>query len=177
MQYCSLQQSEFASTTSHIHNWVLLFLWLCLFIVSGVISPLISSSILGTHWLIFLIFLCPFFLLFSYCSWGSQHISTEVVCHSLLQWDHILSELSIIIHPSWVALYGMAHSCIELDKAVIHGSVWLVFCDCAFHSVCPLTNKDKRLLWEKKRLLEASWWEGLTVGESGSCSGGWGHIQ
>ena len=91
--------------------------------------------------------------------------------------DYILSELSTITHPSRVALYGMAHSCIELDKAVIHGSVWLVFCDCAFHSVCPLTNKDKRLLWEKKRLLEASWWEGLTVGESGSCSGGWGHIQ
>ena len=70
--------------------------------------------------------------------------------------DYILSELSTITHPSRVALYGMAHSCIELDKAVIHGSVWLVFCDCAFHSVCPLTNKDKRLLWEKKRLLEAS---------------------
>ena len=27
-----------------------LFLWLCLFILSGVISPLLSSSILGTYW-------------------------------------------------------------------------------------------------------------------------------
>ena len=31
--------------------------------------------------------------------------------------DHILSELSTMTHPSWVALQGMAHSFIELDKA------------------------------------------------------------
>ena len=41
--------SDLASTTSHIHNWVLFFLWLHPFILSGVISPLISSSILGTY--------------------------------------------------------------------------------------------------------------------------------
>ena len=34
--------------------------------------------------------------------------------------DHILSELSTVTHPSWVALQGMAHSFIELDKAVAH---------------------------------------------------------
>ena len=34
--------------------------------------------------------------------------------------DHVLSELSTITHPSWVALHGMAHSFIELDKAVVH---------------------------------------------------------
>ena len=34
--------------------------------------------------------------------------------------DHILSELSIMIHPSRVALHSMAHSFIELDKAVVH---------------------------------------------------------
>ena len=32
--------------------------------------------------------------------------------------DHILSELSIMSHPSWVALHGMPHDFIELDKAV-----------------------------------------------------------
>ena len=32
----------------------------------------------------------------------------------------ILSELSTMTHLSWVALHGMAHSFIELDKAVIH---------------------------------------------------------
>ena len=34
---------------SHIHNWVLFLLWLHPFTLSGVISPLISSSILGTY--------------------------------------------------------------------------------------------------------------------------------
>ena len=47
-------------------------------------------------------------------------------------------------------------------------SIWLVFCDCGFHSVCSLMAKDKRLM-------EASWWERLTMGETGSCSNGWGH--
>ena len=34
--------------------------------------------------------------------------------------DHILSELSTMICLVWVALHGMAHSFIELDKAVVH---------------------------------------------------------
>ena len=46
-------------------------------------------------------------------------------------------------------------------------SVWLVFFDCAFHSVCHLMDK---------MLMEASWWEKLQ-GEPGSCSYGWGHAQ
>ena len=34
--------------------------------------------------------------------------------------DHALSELSTMTRSSWVALHGMAHSFIELDKAVVH---------------------------------------------------------
>ena len=34
--------------------------------------------------------------------------------------DHILSELSTMTRMSWLALHGMAHSFIELDKAVVH---------------------------------------------------------
>ena len=41
--------SDFTFTTSHIHNWVLFMLWLYLFLLSGVISPLFSSSILGIY--------------------------------------------------------------------------------------------------------------------------------
>ena len=37
--------SDLASLTSHIDSWVLFLLWLHPFILSGVISPLISSSI------------------------------------------------------------------------------------------------------------------------------------
>ena len=42
--------SDLAPITSHTHNWVLFLFWLHPFILSGVISPLISSSILGTYW-------------------------------------------------------------------------------------------------------------------------------
>ena len=56
--------SDFTSVTSHIHNWALFLLWLCLFFLSGVISPLISSSILGTYKHGEFIFQCPIFLPF-----------------------------------------------------------------------------------------------------------------
>ena len=46
MQYCSLQHQTF--TIRHIHNWVSFPLWLSLFIPSGVISLLFSST-LGTY--------------------------------------------------------------------------------------------------------------------------------
>ena len=56
--------SNLASITSHIHNWILFLLCLCLFILSGIISSLISSSILGTYWPGEFIFQCPNFLPF-----------------------------------------------------------------------------------------------------------------
>ena len=77
--------SDLASITSHIHTWVLFLLWLCLFVLSGVIFPLISSSIFGTNDLGSSSFSVLSFA-FSCCSWGSQGKNTEVVCHSLLQW-------------------------------------------------------------------------------------------
>ena len=60
--------------------------------------------------------------------------------------DHILSELSTMTRLSWVAQQGIPHSSIELDKAVAMWSDWLVFCYCGFQSVCPLMEKDKRLM-------------------------------
>ena len=46
--------------------------------------------------------------------------------------DHILSELSNMTRPSWMAPHGMAHGFIELDKAVVHvislnSFLWLWF--------------------------------------------------
>ena len=83
--------------------------------------------------------------------------------------DYILSELSTMTRPSWVALNSMAHSFIELDKAVVH-VICLVSFLWLWLSVCLFMEKDKRLM-------EASWWERLTVGETGSCSDGQGHAQ
>ena len=60
----ALTASDLASITSHIHSWVLFLLWLHLFILSGVISPLISSSILGTYWPAEFLFWYPIILPF-----------------------------------------------------------------------------------------------------------------
>ena len=62
------------------------------------------------------------------------HTVNGVLKARILKWfaipspvDHILSELSIMTCPSWVALHGMAHSFTELDKAVVHvGLPWLL---------------------------------------------------
>ena len=94
---------------------VFTLLWLSLFILSGVISPLFSSGILGTYRRRDFIFQCHIFLPF--------HIVHEVLKARILvpfPVDSILLELSTMTCPSWVALHGMAHSFIELDKAVVH---------------------------------------------------------
>ena len=57
---------DVTSITPHIHNWMLFSLLLSLFILSGVISPLFSSSILGTFQSGHLSVL--YLLAFSYCS-------------------------------------------------------------------------------------------------------------
>ena len=57
---------------------------------------------------------------FSYCSWVSQGRNTEVVCHSLLQWTTFCQNSPPWpVHRGW-PYTGMAHSFIELDKAVVH---------------------------------------------------------
>ena len=61
--------------------------------------------------------------------------------------DHILSELSTMTCPPWVTLHCMAHSFIELDKAVVHvirlvAFLWLVF------SLSALRWKRIRNLWK-----------------------------
>ena len=54
--------------------------------------------------------------------------------------DHILLEFSTMTCPSWVALHSMAHSFIELDKAVVHvirlvSFLWLWFLVCTPDSI------------------------------------------
>ena len=58
--------SDFTSITSHIHNWVVFLLWLHLFILSGLISPLISSSMHLLTWGVHLS--VSYLIAFSYCS-------------------------------------------------------------------------------------------------------------
>ena len=61
--------------------------------------------------------------------------------------DIVLSELSIMTHPSWEALHGIAHSFIELDKAVVHvirvvSFLWLWF------SFCLPSDGERWGLWK-----------------------------
>ena len=110
---------DFTSIASHIHTWVLFLpgalssFFLELFLHS---SPVVywAPTDLGSSSFSVLSF-CLFIL-----SWGSQGRNTEGVCLLPFPVDHILSELSTMTHPSWVALHATAHSFIELDKAVVH---------------------------------------------------------
>ena len=94
---------DLAPITSPIHNWVLFLLWLRLFILSGVSSPLISSSILGTYQPGAFIFQCSIFLPF--------HTVHGVLEARILKWFAIafssgphFVELATMTRPSWVAL-------------------------------------------------------------------------
>ena len=129
--------SDLASIMSHIHNWVLFLLWLCLFILSGVISPLISSSILGTYRCGEFILSVLYLFAFSYCSWGSQGKNTEVVCHSLLQWTTFCQNSPPRpIHLGWPHMAWLSFT--ELDKAVVCMIRLVSFLWLLFLSVCPL---------------------------------------
>ena len=82
MQYCPLQfYLDFTSINSHIHNWALLSLWLSLFIISGAISLLFFSNILGTHQPEEFIFQCHIFLPF--------HTVHSVLKARILKWPAI----------------------------------------------------------------------------------------
>ena len=114
----SLKALDFTSITSHIHSWALFLLFHSLFFLSATISSLSSSRILGTYQSGEFIFQCPIFLPF--------HTVPGVLKARMLKWSaipfssgHVLSELSTITCLSWVARHSMAHSFIQLDKAVI----------------------------------------------------------
>ena len=94
MQYCSLQPRTLLPPPL-IHSWALFLLLLSLFILSGVFSPLLSNSILGTYHLGTFIFQCHIFLPF--------HTVYGVLKARILKWfglpfpspvNHVLSELT-----------------------------------------------------------------------------------
>ena len=115
---------DFTSITSHIHNLVLFLFWLSIFILSGGISLLFSTW--GVH-----LSVSHFFHLFIlFMGFSRQEYWSGLPFPSPV--DYVWSELSTMTHLSWVALRGMAHSFIELKKAVIHlmSFLWLWFSLC-----------------------------------------------
>ena len=108
--------SYLASITSPIRNWVLFWLWLNPFILSGVISPLISSNILCTYRPGELIFQCSIFLSFhtvygvlkarvlNWFALGNLFNLTQTQCHQLLNTNNdnnALKELSTTEQLNW----------------------------------------------------------------------------
>ena len=98
--------SDFTSITSHIHNWVLFSLWPHLFILSGVISPPFSSSILALADLRNSTFSVLFFCLFTLFMGFSREeywsgLPFPSPCHSLLQWNMFCQN-----SPPWPVCLG-----------------------------------------------------------------------
>ena len=138
MQYCFYSIRLYIHHQSH-QNWVLFLVWLHLFILSEVISPLFSSSILGTFRPGEFIILChvlwrvSFYLFILFMGFSRKEYWSGLPFPSPM--DHVLSELFTMTCQSWVALHDMAHSLIELDKAVVHvlslvSFLWLWFSFC-----------------------------------------------
>ena len=109
--------SDFTSISSHIHDQVLFLLWLHLFILSEVISSLISSSILGTYHLGSPSFSVLSFSLFTlFMGLSRQEYWSDFPFPSPV--DHIVSDLSTMpARHGWPYLLWL--SFIELDKAVV----------------------------------------------------------
>ena len=160
MQYYSLQHqtllpSPVTFTTGCCFNFGSVFsFFLELFLHSSLVAYWAPTNLGSSSFSVVSFCLFILFMEFSRQEWWSGLPFPSPV-------EHVLSELS------WVALPGMAHSFIESAKAVIHvislaSFLWLWFSFC---------------LLSAKRLVEASWWEILTVGESESCADGQGHAQ
>ena len=130
---------DLASITSYIHNWVLFFF--------GSISLFCLELFL--HWFpvsywapanLWVHLSVSYLSAFSHCSWGSQGMNTEVVCHSLLQWTTFCQNSpQRPVHLGWP--YMVCLSFIELARLWCMWLDWLVFCDCGFSLSalwCPL---------------------------------------
>ena len=134
---------DFTSITSHMHNWVLFLLWLCLFSLSGVIFPLISSCILGTYQLGKFIFQCPICLFILFIWFSRQEYWSGLPFPSPV--DHVLSELSTMTRPSWVAHTGHDPQCHWVRQGVVYVISLISFLWLWFYFVCSLMNQDKML--------------------------------
>ena len=110
---------DLTSITSHIHNWALFSLWLSLFILSGAIFSTDLRYHIGhlSTWRVH--FSVISFCLFILLMWFSKQEYWSVLPFPSPV-NYVLSELSTMTHPSWVALHSKAHSFIKLEKAVVY---------------------------------------------------------
>ena len=116
VQYCSLQHQMYFHHQEYPQPNIISILAQPLLSFWSIIGHLLTW---GAHLLVSYVFA------FSCCPWGSQGKWSGLPFPSPV--DHVLSELSGMTHLSSVALQGMAHSFIELHKAVIHVIILVSF--------------------------------------------------
>ena len=133
-QYCSLQHqllltSPVTSTTGGcFHFGSVSSFFLELFLHSCPVAYWAPTNLGSSSFLVLSFCLFMLFMGFSRQEyWSGLPFPSSV--------DHVLSELSAMTHLSWVALQGMAHSFIELEKAVVRvisliSFLWLWFSFC-----------------------------------------------
>ena len=131
-----------ASITSHIHSWVLFLLWLCLFIFSGVSSPLISSSILGTYLPGEFVFQCPISLPF--------HTVHGVLKARMLKWfvNSFSSGLCFV--------RTLHHNLSDLGGPICHGSEFHWAMKGSWVSLSPPTYPGRALKTPVMKLSSSS---------------------
>ena len=137
LSWCNLVLYSIRLTliTSHILYLGVVFSLIHHFILSGAISLLLSSSILRTYW--------PEVFKFQFHIFLTFHIVRGILKERmLLMWFAILFFSGLCFVRTFhhdlsicVALKGMAHSFVELDKAEVHvitfiSCVWLWFSFC-----------------------------------------------
>ena len=134
MQYCSLQHwtllpSPVTSTTGcHFCFGSASSFFLELFLHSYLVAYWAPTKLGSSSFSV--VSFCLFILFMGFSRqecWSGLPLPSPV--------DHILSKLSTMTCPSWVALYYLALSFIELDKAMIHmisviSFLWLWFSFC-----------------------------------------------
>ena len=154
---------------------MLFLFWLRLFILSGVISPLISSSILGTY--------CPGEFIFQCHTFLPFHTVHGVLKARIMKWFAIPfcgprfvrtlhHDPSILGGPTqhrFIGLWAYETYFIELDKAVVHvislvSFLWLWFSVClpsGWRRIRDLWKlpDGRNWLWEKLGLT-LFWWAG-----------------
>ena len=97
--------SDFTSITSHVHNWVLFLLWLCLFIL----LELFLHSLPVAYWAptdlgSFSFSILSFCLFILFMGFSRQEYWFAILFSS----GPHSSDLSTMTRPSWVAPHGMA---------------------------------------------------------------------
>ena len=120
LQFLFFTASDFAFITKHTHNWTSFPLWLAassfleLFVLFLGSYPVVYWTPSNLGGLSFGVISFCLFIQFIGFSWKAYCFAIPSSCGSHL------SELSTMTHPSWEALYSMAHCFIVLPKPLHH---------------------------------------------------------